>query len=427
RLHQVAERDRYLDQRVMVRSLVEAAILGNEAMILLSRMKHEIELSARKIADMAEAVDAMRQSIRTISTDSTAAAEDAGDAGRAAEHGLGASRSALSAFERIVGAVGGAGAKVRELSAASTAIGQIVTDIEAVAGQTNLLALNATIEAARAGEAGKGFAVVAGEVKGLASQTGRATEDIRGRIDRLRADMHDIVAAIEASSVTVGEGQSLVDDLGGRLGDIATRVAAVGQRMGDISGALERQSASATDLAGGTQHVAALARSNDENLEHVLDGMRRMSEHLDSRVGTFAGLGSGALLAEVARNDHIAFKRRVIDGVLGRNELVAGSLPDHHGCRLGKWYDGITDEGITTNPCFRDLTAPHEEVHRRAREALAASAEGNTAAANAAVDAMEGASTTVVDLLTRLADQLHDGEMAKWAHLDHSEDSDELF
>ncbi|MBI5165846.1 MAG: CZB domain-containing protein [Magnetospirillum sp.] len=427
REHEISERERYSMQRTMLRSLVEAAMLGNEAMILLSRMKHEIIQSSTRINDMATAVDAMREAIRAISTDSMAAAANAGEAGQVADHGLGASRTALDAFHRIVDAVGVAGTKVRDLAVASQAIGAIVTDIEAVAGQTNLLALNATIEAARAGEAGKGFAVVAGEVKGLATQTGRATLDIRARIAALQEEMHAIVAAIDESSASVAEGRSLVDDLGGRLHDIAQRVGAVGGRMHGISEVLERQTASAEDLAGGTQTIAELARHNDSRLDHVLDGMRRMSEHLDGQVGGFAKIGSGSLLAEVARNDHIAFKRRIIDGMIGTIQLTADAVPDHHNCRLGKWYDSIVDAEVKNTAAYRALVAPHEAVHSAAKRALNEVAAGRWDGGVAALDDLEGASKQVVSLLTALSDDLHVMECRKWSHLDQVEDNSGLF
>ena len=100
--------------------------------------------------------------------------------------------------------------RVDALARASQRIGEIVAQIEAIAKQTNLLALNATIEAARAGEAGKGFAVVATEVKNLANQTARATDDIRGRIATLKSDMDAIVATMRAGAETVGAGQEAV-------------------------------------------------------------------------------------------------------------------------------------------------------------------------------------------------------------------------
>ena len=116
---QNAERERYSTQRTMLRSLVEAAMLGNEAMVILSRMKQEIELSVREVQSMASAVDSMREAVGTISEDSSQAATFAGDAGAAADHGLNASHGTLAAFARIVDAVASAGSKVQALAHAS--------------------------------------------------------------------------------------------------------------------------------------------------------------------------------------------------------------------------------------------------------------------------------------------------------------------
>ena len=94
--------------------------------------------------------------------------------------------------------------QVKELSAAATKIGEIVSLIQTIAAQTNLLALNATIESARAGEAGRGFAVVASEVKSLATQTGKATEDIARQIEEMQKATNQAVSAIGGISETIG-------------------------------------------------------------------------------------------------------------------------------------------------------------------------------------------------------------------------------
>ncbi|CCG39590.1 methyl-accepting chemotaxis protein [Magnetospirillum molischianum] len=405
-----AEIERHLSQRTVLRSLVQAASLGNEAMMTLARMKHEIDVSTREVDRMASSIEQMRDSISAISTDSAGAAKGAGSAGEAASGGLGASREAASAFGRIVAAVGGAGAKVEGLVEASNQIGQIVTAIEAVAGQTNLLALNATIEAARAGDAGKGFAVVANEVKHLANQTAKATVDIRSRIEALQNEMSTIVGAIEESTQAVDQGRALVDDLGERLQSIAAEVDDVRTSMMTISDVLDRQSRTASHLADGTANIVTLARTNDDRLAQVLDSMGRMSRHLDSQVDAYAGIGSAALLVEIAKNDHIAFKRSVLDGVLGRSQLQAGEIADHHGCRLGKWYDAVSDRALQDSAAYVAIEEPHAQVHAAAKAALTLAAEGRFDDALVEIEKMNVASDAVVAKLNILAEALGTAE-----------------
>jgi methyl-accepting chemotaxis protein len=133
--------------------------------------------------------------------------------------------------------------RIGELSKAAGRIGDVVKLITAIAEQTNLLALNATIEAARAGEAGRGFAVVASEVKQLASQTAKATDEIGTQIAGMQTATQDSVAAIKEIGGTIG-----------RISEIAATIAAAVEEQGAATQEIARN---VGEAAKGTQQVAS--------------------------------------------------------------------------------------------------------------------------------------------------------------------------
>jgi methyl-accepting chemotaxis protein len=142
-------------------------------------------------------------------------------------------------------------ARINELSHAAARIGDVVRLITAIAEQTNLLALNATIEAARAGEAGKGFAVVAQEVKALAAQTARATEDIGQQITGMQSATQESVAAIKEIHATIA-----------RISQIAATIAA----------AVEEQGAATAEIARNVQQAACGTSQVAESIADVNRG-----------------------------------------------------------------------------------------------------------------------------------------------------------
>ena len=173
--------------------------------------------------------------------------------------------------------------RVNELSDASRRIGDVVELINTVASQTNLLALNATIEAARAGEAGRGFAVVATEVKALAEQTAKATEEIRRQISDIQNATQDSVSAIEEIGVTIG-----------RISEISSTIASAVEEQGAATQEVARN---VQQAAQGTQQVAAnitdVQRGANETgaaSSQVLtfaQSLSRESSRLKSEVGRF--------------------------------------------------------------------------------------------------------------------------------------------
>jgi len=155
---------------------------------------------------------------------------------------------------------------VQGLSAAAQKIGDVVKLISDIASQTNLLALNATIEAARAGEAGRGFAVVASEVKSLASQTGKATEDISAQVATMQAATSEVVDAIRNIGGTIGAMDeiattiaSAVEEQGSATQEIARNVQATASGTGEMSTSILGVTRAAGEAGTAAGRVLALA------------------------------------------------------------------------------------------------------------------------------------------------------------------------
>ena len=209
------------------------------------------EQVSQNVQTVSTAAEEMSSSIKEISKNASEAAEVAGSAARLAST---------------------TNATMTKLSESSAEIGNVIKVITSIAEQTNLLALNATIEAARAGEAGKGFAVVANEVKELAKETAKATEDIGGKIVAIQQDAKGAVDAINEITTVIG-----------RINDIQNTIAsAVEEQTGttnEISRNVSETARGSTDIAtniGGvassakaTQDCAAIAEASSAELSKV--------------------------------------------------------------------------------------------------------------------------------------------------------------
>lgn len=272
----------------MVHGLREIVQGIRERASALAAHAHELAASAEETSaasneiastagEVASTVENMAEGARHVAD---VAASTAGQAekGRASLREISGQMGSINKASQEVAAV------VRGLTEASAQIGSIVDAITNIADQTNLLALNAAIEAARAGEQGRGFAVVAEEVRKLAEQSAAAARQIQEIIGRVQAETARAGEAMERGLKEVGEGVALVktvdelfgrimadvQDLTGRVQDLARQIGEVSQAVQDIASTTEESTAATQELASSTEALNRMA----EELQGLVEKFR---------------------------------------------------------------------------------------------------------------------------------------------------------
>jgi methyl-accepting chemotaxis protein len=253
----------------------------------VSAASAEIESAARSLTRTAETTQELSGTVAAASEQSSANVQSAAAAseqmvssvteiGRQVDESQKVANAAVQQAEQT-------NVRIAELSESATRISEVVKLISAVAAQTNLLALNATIEAARAGEAGRGFAIVASEVKALAGQTAKATEEISNQITQMQTATDHSVSAIEEIGGTIN-----------RIFEISSAIAT----------SIEQQRTATQEIARNVQQAAQGAAQVSSNIAEVTRGaadtgssagqvhsaaqeLLNESNHLESEVGKF--------------------------------------------------------------------------------------------------------------------------------------------
>ncbi|SMF43280.1 methyl-accepting chemotaxis protein [Tistlia consotensis] len=235
-----------------------------------------IEGSARQISAAGSASEEASANVQAVAGAAEELTASIAEIGRQAQE-------SLRMTEEAVTTTNGTNEQIQSLARAAERIGEVVNLISEIAEQTNLLALNATIEAARAGEAGKGFAVVASEVKNLATQTAKATDEISQQIGAIQSETSQSVAAIETVTGIVGK----VSEIAGHIsGSVSEQSSATDEIVRNISEAAVGTEEVSRNVVGASQ-VAAETGSAAREMRLASERVAEQSVALDQALGRF--------------------------------------------------------------------------------------------------------------------------------------------
>lgn len=399
---------------VLTESMVES-IFGdisklmdaNAKIMYMKDLVLNLDKQAYEIQNSTAATEQLSASINEIAKSSSNIAEKSNESVEYALNGKNVFENAINEILKSTETFSSIVDSFSELLKHVKDIEEVVTIIKDIADQTNLLALNASIEAARAGEHGKGFAVVAQEVRKLAENTVTALGQVTENVNSLKSYSVNVSNSITETSDVINEATSDAKNSLPKLTKIVeaieninidiTNTAAITQEQ---AAAIDEVSKRMTEVSNLTEDIRKLSANTSRDIYELGQAINSFRNNIIDNNNVHL---SSISLLHLSKADHILWKWRIYNMLLGLENLQPNDVASHKECRLGKWYFAeTTKKRFGHLEQYKKIDQYHELVHTNAKKAVENYLEDNLELAEHHLNEIDNASQKVLQYLNEL-------------------------
>jgi methyl-accepting chemotaxis protein len=382
-----------------------AQVVDQAVNILITngRFSQGIARAMDAVTGVATAVEEMAATATEISRNAQTAAERAQESSRIAASGNEGVASLMGDMDLLESAVRAVAGSMQQFVGFTREINKLTASVRDIAHQTNLLALNAAIEAARAGEAGRGFAVVADEVKKLAEKTAQATNEIGSVTTTMNTLSDEVSQGVATSLGRLTKSIETLETVTMSMGESNGVIRQVNDQIQQIAAAAEEQSAVSAEMSQSLSAVTQTLTLERNEIGVIGQQIRKLTQATNRQFTLLTEWGLDGVLLQAVKSDHLLWKARLADALLGGQPLGEAELKNHTHCRLGQWYHTAGKERYAVLGSFHAIEEPHARIHVLGKEIEQLIKQGATESGLAKLTQMEELYVTLFTLLDELS------------------------